>query len=142
MQMWFYLLQLDGKRRHHDECRTTYQHLSKIADAPGEALPDAEIICALHKRWAFMDLILRIAAEIYAEHAALTKGTPIDISGLSYDILKEKRVYNGLIHKGTVNMGAPQDYLLIKNFIHHSEKANIHSFDDENKVNNPILITH
>jgi ferredoxin-nitrate reductase len=31
------------------------------------------------------------ASEIYAEHAALTKGTNIDISALSYEVLKEKR---------------------------------------------------
>ena len=45
----------------------------------------------LHRKWAFMDLIIKMPAEIYEEHAALTKGTNIDISDLNYDILKEKR---------------------------------------------------
>ncbi len=31
------------------------------------------------------------AAAIYAEHAKLTEKTNIDISGLSYDILKERK---------------------------------------------------
>jgi ferredoxin-nitrate reductase len=39
------------------------------------------------------------AAGIYAEHAKLTAKTNIDISGLSYEILKEKKQYNGLCKK-------------------------------------------
>jgi ferredoxin-nitrate reductase len=31
--------------------------LNKVVDAPGEALPDAEIICGLPRRWALKDLI-------------------------------------------------------------------------------------
>ena len=55
---------------------------------------------ALQKRWAIMVLIIK-TAEIYDEHCRLTEGTNIDISGLSYDILKEKRVCNGLIQRTT-----------------------------------------
>ena len=35
-------------------------HLSKITDAPGEALPDAEIICRFARKWAFTDLIIKM----------------------------------------------------------------------------------
>ena len=66
-------------------------HLSKIVDAPGEALPDAEIICRFAKKMGFDGFDFKSAAEIYNEHAALTKGTTIDISDLNYDILKERR---------------------------------------------------
>ena len=67
-------------------------YLNKIMDAPGEALPDAEIICRFAKKMGFNGFDFKNAAEIYAEHAALTAGTNIDISGLNYEILKRKAV--------------------------------------------------
>ena len=66
-------------------------YLNKIVDAPGEALPDAEIICRFAQKMGFNGFDFNNAAEIYAEHAALTAGTNIDISGLNYDILKRKK---------------------------------------------------
>ena len=35
-------------------------YLNKIIDAPGEALPDAEIICRFAQKWVIMDLILKM----------------------------------------------------------------------------------
>src|SRR4030095_7231444 len=66
-------------------------HLAKIIDAPGEALPDAEIISRFARKMGYHGFDYKDAAEIYAEHAALTKGTTIDISDLNYQVLKEKR---------------------------------------------------
>jgi ferredoxin-nitrate reductase len=66
-------------------------HLSKVMDAPGEALPDAEIICRFAKKMGFSGFDFNNAAEIFAEHAALTAGTKIDISALNYEILQTKR---------------------------------------------------
>src|SRR6185436_6532740 len=65
-------------------------YLNKIVDAPGEALPDAEIICRFAKKMGYHGFDYRNIAEIYAEHCKLTEGTNIDISGLSHEILKEK----------------------------------------------------
>ena len=66
-------------------------YLSKATDAPGEALPDAEIICRFAKKMGFTGFDFNYVSEIFDEHAALTKGTNIDISALSYELLKEKR---------------------------------------------------
>jgi ferredoxin-nitrate reductase len=66
-------------------------HLSKIVDAPGEALPDAEILCRFAKKMGFDGFDFEHFSEIYTEHCRLTEGTNIDISGLSYETLKEKR---------------------------------------------------
>ena len=71
----------------NSERRISY--LSKLIDAPGEALPDAEIVCRLAQRMGYPGFDFENAAAIYAEHAALTAGTNIDITGLSYDILKK-----------------------------------------------------
>lgn len=66
-------------------------HLHKILEAPGEARPDAEIICDFARRMGYAGFDFENAAAIYDEHVRLTSGTNIDISGLNYEVLKEKR---------------------------------------------------
>lgn len=63
-------------------------HLSKVVDAPGEALADTEILCRFAKAMGFKGFDFNSAAEIFAEHTRLTKGTNIDISGLTYERLQ------------------------------------------------------
>jgi ferredoxin-nitrate reductase len=122
-------------------------HLSKIVDAPGEALPDAEIICNFAKKMGYTGFDFNNCSEIYAEHAALTKDTNIDISALSYDILKEKRAvqwpYNA--ESGKHYLGTPRLFTDHK-FFTPDKKANIHSFSDENNSEaltpeHPLILT-
>jgi ferredoxin-nitrate reductase len=63
-------------------------HLAKVVDAPGEALPDAEIICRFARALGYKGFEFADSEAIYKEHARLTAGTSIDISGLNYAILK------------------------------------------------------
>ncbi len=65
--------------------------LDKIVDPPGEALPDATIICRLAQKMGFTGFDFPDPASIFHEHAQLTAGTSIDYSELSYSILKERR---------------------------------------------------
>jgi ferredoxin-nitrate reductase len=133
-------------------------HLSKIVGAPGEALPDAEIICRFAKKMGFHGFDFKDAGEIYAEHAALTKGTTIDISDLNYDILQEKRSVQWPYRevkseKSKVKseeeekpyLGTPRLFT-DKKFYTPSKKAHIHSFDDVNQsevINetHPLILT-
>ncbi|TGM05328.1 nitrate reductase [Leptospira jelokensis] len=70
--------------------RVTY--LSKIIDPPGEAISDTLIIQKFAEKMGFgSSFAYRSEEEVFLEHAALTKGTKIDISGLDYSILREKR---------------------------------------------------
>ncbi len=64
-------------------------YLSKVVDAPGEARPDSEIITDFAKRMGYKGFDYKSGSEIFTEHANLTEDTKIDISGLSYDKLKE-----------------------------------------------------
>ncbi len=119
-------------------------HLSKINDAPGEALPDAEIICRFAKKMGYHGFEYKNFSEIYAEHAALTSGTNIDISGLSYDILKEKRSVqwpftkdmSSHVSQGGEYKGTPRLFT-DKQFFTPSRKANIHFFPDSNQSEQP-----
>jgi len=73
----------------NSERRISY--LNKILDPPGEALPDAEIICRFARKMGYKGFDFENAAAIYAEHVKLTAKTNIDISGLSYEVLKEQK---------------------------------------------------
>ncbi len=65
--------------------------LDKVVDPPGEALPDATIICRLAQKMGFPGFDYSDPAAIFREHALLTAGTSIDYSGLDYSILRERR---------------------------------------------------
>lgn len=103
--------------------------LSKVTDAPGEALPDAEIICRFAKKMGYHGFDFTDPSEIYKEHAAFTKGTNIDISELSYDILKEKRSVQWPYNANEKNK---RQLFTDHRFYTPSLKASIHSFPDTN----------
>jgi ferredoxin-nitrate reductase len=75
----------------NSERRVSY--LNKVTEPPGEARPDVDILCHFAKAMGFHGFDYTSAAEIYAEHAALTKGTNIDVSGLSYERLKTEGTF-------------------------------------------------
>jgi ferredoxin-nitrate reductase len=107
-------------------------YLSKIVDAPGEALPDAEIICRFAKKMGYPGFQFNNSAEIYLEHAALTAGTSIDISGLNYDILRQKRAVQWPYLKNNTTLGTAR--LFIDHQFHTPDKkANIHSVSGQNQ---------
>ena len=65
--------------------------LDKIVEPPGEALPDSEILCRVAQKMGFSGFGYTGPVDIFREHALLTAGTAIDISGLDYNILRERR---------------------------------------------------
>jgi ferredoxin-nitrate reductase len=120
-------------------------YLAKAMDAPGEARPDAEIICAFAKKMGYHGFDFDNAAAIYAEHCQLTAGTNIDISGLSYAILKEKRSVQWPYTKTEKGFGVERLFA-DKKFYTPSQRAIIHSFEDHNlsealTVNFPLILT-
>ena len=114
--------------------------LSKVVDAPGEALPDAEIICRFAKKMGYHGFDYKNMAEIYAEHVSLTAGTSIDISDLNYDILRNKRSVQWPYSKTINGHGTPRLFT-DKKFYTVSQKAAIHSFDDSNQ-SEPVSDIH
>jgi ferredoxin-nitrate reductase len=84
--------------------------LPKIVDAPGEALDDTEIIKRFAQKMGFGEPFNYLNnSEIYDEHVRSTKGTNIDISGISYQYLKENRSFQwgrkGGTEKGEMEEG-------------------------------------
>ncbi|SEW54065.1 nitrate reductase [Chitinophaga arvensicola] len=104
-------------------------YLTKVNDAPGEALPDAEIICRFAKKMGYHGFDYTNVSEIYDEHCRLTAGTNIDISHLNYDIIKKQR---SVQWPYTGGQGTPRLFGDHR-FYTPDEKAMIHHFEDENK---------
>ena len=66
-------------------------HMPKLAEPPGEALPDWKIISLFAYAMGFgASFMYQSAEEIFDEFAALTAGTLCDISGASYARLKNQ----------------------------------------------------
>jgi ferredoxin-nitrate reductase len=105
-------------------------HLHKIVNAPGEAKPDAEIICGFAKKMGYPGFDFENAAAIYEEHAQITKGTNTDISTLNYQVLQEKKTVQWPFNESTPDYGT-QRLFTDKRFYTPSTKAIIHSVPDD-----------
>ncbi len=114
----------------NSERRISYLHA--ITAPPGEALPDAEIICRFAKKMGYTGFGFENAAAIYAEHAALTAGTNIDITGVDYDLLQTKGTVQWPYRsKGTKRLFADGQ------FYTPSRRAILHDTPDEQMGEKP-----
>jgi len=67
-------------------------HLPKAIEAPGEALPDSEIIWRFAEKMGFGDSFnYKNTSEVYDEYVKITAGTSIDVTGVNYELLKRER---------------------------------------------------
>jgi ferredoxin-nitrate reductase len=105
-------------------------HLDKITEPPGEALPDADILCLFAKAMGFHGFDYASPADIFAEHSKLTQGTNIDISGLNYEKLKSLRSVQWPVphrgHSGTPRLFSDHSFYTL------SGKAKFYSIQPEN----------
>jgi ferredoxin-nitrate reductase len=110
-------------------------HLTKVVDPPGEAMPDVDILCMFAREMGFKGFNYKSAAEIFAEHTRLTKGTHIDISGLSYERLKNEGTFQWPVvsptHPGTSRLFS--DY----RFYTPSGKARFRPLDHPENLSEP-----
>ncbi len=111
----------------NSERRVSY--LNKIIDAPGEALPDAEIICRFARKMGYKGFNFSGASEIFDEHVKLTAKTNMDMSGLNYEILKAKKSIQWPFKKKDPQQGTVRLFT-DKNFYTTSQKAIIHAVPD------------
>lgn len=106
-------------------------YLNKVIDPPGEALPDTEIISRVARKMGFEKAFnYKSPAEIYDEHARLTAGTSIDVSGLNYKLLKEKGTVQWPFPPGSKG-GTPRLFTDHK-FHTTNGKARIHGMPGQN----------
>ncbi|HTG67156.1 MAG TPA: molybdopterin-dependent oxidoreductase [Flavobacterium sp.] len=87
----------------NSERRISY--LPKGINAPGEALPDFEILTRFAKKMGFSGFNFNTTEEVYKEYCQMTKNTSIDISYLNYNRLKNEGTFQWPVpdygHPGT-----------------------------------------
>lgn len=135
-------LEKEGTMTNSDR-RITY--LEKGVQAPGEALPDIEILRRFAVKMGYgAGFPYKNAEEIFREHCKLTKDTKIDISGLDYSILKEQRSVQWPFPENATE-GTPRLFTDHK-FYRPNGKAKIHSVPDGNMSEDisgdfPLILT-
>jgi len=113
----------------NSERRISY--LNKIIDPPGEALPDTEILTRFAKQMGYgKSFDYTDLSQVYDEHCRLTKGTRIDISGLSHERLREKGTMQWPVPTPE-SEGTPRLFT-DKKFYTANQRAKIHAVPDEN----------
>lgn len=103
----------------NSERRISY--LEKGIEPPAEALPDVDIFIKFAKAMNYQGFDYPNTEAIFKEHVALTKGTPIDITGLNYDILKKERSVQWPF---SVDKGSTERLFEDKKFFTPNGKAN------------------
>lgn len=111
------------------ERRVTY--LSKITEPPGEARPDADILCDFARTMGFHGFDFESNEAIFLEHCRLTAGTNMDISGLDYSVLKTKRSVQWPYPKNPSGQHHPRLFA-DSQFYTASGKAKLYGPDDLN----------
>ena len=110
----------------NSERRISY--LNKVVSAPGEALPDAEIICRFARKMGYDGFDYSSMEEIYKEHTRLTAKTNLSIQGLDYSIIKKHKTVQWPFNKKTET--GTKRLFTDRKFYTTSNKAIIHSPDD------------
>ncbi|TXF90889.1 molybdopterin-dependent oxidoreductase [Neolewinella aurantiaca] len=64
--------------------------LQPLASPPGEARPDADILCDFARHMGFTGFSYQNVSEVYDEYVRMTAGTNIDVTGLSHQRLKKE----------------------------------------------------
>jgi len=116
----------------NSERRISY--LNKVVNPPGEALPDVEILCRFGKEMGFNGFSYASNAAIFEEHCRLTKGTNLDISGLSYNYLKTKGTAQWPFVE---NEGTPRLFT-DHSFFTSTRKARFHALDNPENQSEPV----
>ncbi|MEA5459609.1 molybdopterin-dependent oxidoreductase [Arcicella sp. LKC2W] len=115
----------------NSERRITF--LPKVVDAPGEALDDTEIIKRFAQKMGFGESFNYLNnSEIYDEHCLSTKGTNINITGLNYDVLKEKRSVQWPYTDNQTSGFGTRRLFTDSKFYTLNSRAKIHAVPDEN----------
>ncbi|TLV02712.1 nitrate reductase [Dyadobacter luticola] len=116
------------------ERRITY--LPKALDAPGEALPDSEIIWRFAAKMGFGEAFnYKNTSEIYDEYVKITAGTSIDITAVNHELLRKNRSIQWpapASDNAFENITSTKRLFEDHQFYTPNKKAQIHAVDDEN----------
>lgn len=126
----------------NSERRISY--LPKVIDPPAEALPDVEILWRFAQAMGFKGFDYNNASEVYDEHCLLTKGTNIDISGLSYSRLKNEGSFQWPVphamHKGTPRLFTDYEFHTNDKKAHFNVPQSLYNSSEQTNVEYPLIL--
>ncbi|WP_163322763.1 nitrate reductase [Draconibacterium mangrovi] len=108
-------------------------HLNQVVEAPGEALPDYEIICRVARKMGYSGFNFKNAREIFDEYKLLTRGTNLSIEELTYEHLRTTSSVQWPFRNGKSTLRLFED----GNFYTPSKKANIFAVEGTNLSEQP-----
>ena len=126
----------------NSERRISY--LPKVIDAPGEALPDAEILWRFAQKMGYGGFDYNNVSEVYDEYCLMTKGTNIDISGLSHERLQKEGSFQWPVpspeHKGTPRLFQDQKYFTANGKVHFNAPRNLYNKSEITTTDFPLVL--
>lgn len=126
----------------NSERRISY--LPQVIDPPGEALPDAEILWRFAQKMGFQGFDYKNAGEVYDEHCLLTKGTHIDISGLSYHRLQTEGSFQWPVpdpkHPGTPRLFTDLRFYTNDGKSHFNAPPKLYNQSEETNSAYPLIL--
>ena len=127
----------------NSERRISY--LNKVIDPPGDALPDVDIFLKFAQKMNFEGFSYDSPSDIFDEHALLTKGTNIDISGLSYERLKQEGSFNWPVpskeHQGTSRLFSNNEYYTPNKRAQFNVPKNTENQSEKTTKEFPLVLT-
>lgn len=126
----------------NSERRISY--LPKVIDPPGEAKPDVEILWEFAQKMGYSGFNYTSASEVYDEYCLMTKGTNIDVSGLSYERLQKEGSFQWPVphrtHKGTPRLFEDLKFHTPDFKAHFNAPQNIHNQSEETNLEFPLIL--
>ncbi|HMB64349.1 MAG TPA: molybdopterin-dependent oxidoreductase [Eudoraea sp.] len=126
----------------NSERRISY--LPKVMDPPGEALPDAEILWRFATKMGYPAFDYNNAGEVFDEHCLLTRGTNIDISGLSYERLKNEGSFQWPVphntHPGTPRLFEDHIFFTADEKAHFNAPQKIFNQSEQTSREFPLIL--
>jgi len=126
----------------NSERRISY--LPKVVDPPEEALPDVEILWRFAQAMGFQGFDYKNASEVYDEHCLLTKGTNIDISGLSYERLQNEGSFQWPVphptHPGTPRLFTDFEFHTNDKKAHFNAPRRLYNSSEATNIDFPLIL--
>ncbi|MFX0556121.1 molybdopterin-dependent oxidoreductase [Maribacter sp. CXY002] len=134
-------LEKDGTMT-NSERRISY--LPKVIDPPGNALPDAEILWRFAQAMGYKGFDYQSTSEVYDEHCLLTKGTNIDIAGLSHERLKKEGSFQWPVphnsHPGTPRLFQDNKFYTNDEKAHFNAPQHLFNKSEETNEEFPLIL--
>ena len=120
-------------------------YLQKAIEPPGEAMPDAEILCKFAQAMGYTGFDFNNISEVYDEHCRLTKGTNIDISGLSHSRLKNEGTFQWPVpfqdHSGTPRLFEDKKFYTPNQKARFNTPSEIYNQSEPLTPDAPLILT-